>query len=120
MTKTPLWEIALPLADNDGRPTDQSLARWEAQALQIAGGYTQRPNGMGTWVHNMCVYTDIMRPYRVACSEQHFAALVDAAFRLFPDQLAIYTSRIGDAEIISREGWNARIGAAVVMGGTNG
>lgn len=110
--RVPLWEIALPLAMNDGAPYDQAIAKWEAQALQIAGGYTQRPDGIGTWCHEMRVYTDLMRPYRVACSEEAFGALVDAAFRLFPDQLALFTARIGDATIVNRDQWNAMIAEA--------
>jgi len=117
MTKTPLWEIALPARTNEGADYSAAHRTFNTITLQIVGGATQRPTGIGVWKDAGKVYMDEMVPYRVACSEEQFAALVDHAFRLFPDQVAIFTSRIGEAEIITRQEFNARIVRAWIHGG---
>lgn len=107
--RTPLFEIALPLNTNDGENYNAAHKAWTVQAAKVAGGFTQRPPGLGMWQDKGTLYVDDMIPYRLACSAEQFAALVDEAFRLFPDQLAIFTARIGDADIISRDDWHKRV-----------
>lgn len=112
----PLWEIALPAFTNDGQAIPEAHAAWQARALHIAGGYTRRPDGIGVWRDpadgKTCV--DVMGSYRVACSAEAFGALLDEAFRIFPDQVGIYTARIGEATIVDRSAWNAMQAAACV------
>ena len=102
--KTKLFEIALPLYANNGFPYEARLAQWEERALEVAGGFSRRPDGEGAWrdPSNGHVYRDAMRPYRIACSDEAFATLTAHAFRLFSDQVAIFTAELGTADIIDR------------------
>lgn len=114
----PLWEIALPVFTNDGRDYGDAHMTWQAKALHIAGGYSQRPVGHGAWRDPKSgeVYVDHMMPYRVACSPEAFGALVDEALRCFPDQVAIYTARLGEATIVDRHEWDTMCAAMAVNG----
>jgi hypothetical protein len=101
---TKLYEIALPILSNDGsRPYVAARACWELRALEIAGGYTRRAVGRGFWKHEGKIYVDDMIPYRVACSPAQLQLLVAEAFRLFPDQVAICTTEMGEQNIVLRE-----------------
>ena len=107
---TNLYEIALPTKANDGSDYASALIAWEAKALQRAGGFTRRPDGEGAWADQaeasgpIKVYRDTMRPFRVACEQAIMDDLLRDAFKLFPDQLAIFVATIGTAEIVYRPG----------------
>lgn len=106
-----LYEIALPVTDNSGMGYAGALLAWEALALERAGGFTSFPEARGCWRgDDGRVYTDTMRPYRVLCSPAAMRALVFDAFRLFPDQVAIFVATIGTAEIINRGDMHAHSG----------
>lgn len=96
-----LFEIALPVFENNGRSYEASLLAWEELALERAGGFTRRPDGVGQWgdCDRGRIYEDVMRPYHVACSAETMAALLADAFKLFPDQVAIFVAEIGTATI---------------------
>ena len=97
------YKIALPVNSNSGAPYDKAREAWEGMALIIAGGYTREGSqACGAWMNAGHVYKEPMQGYTIAASREHFARLVGAAFDLFPDQLAIYTARGGNAEIIPR------------------
>lgn len=103
MKALPIWEIALPVNANNGHPYTSAHEKFRIGALEIAGGYTMRPYGNGMWRDAAgTVYADVMAPYRIACELPEFARIVEYAFRLFPDQLAIYTEHAGRAVIIPR------------------
>lgn len=111
MASFPYYEIALPLAANDGADYAQALTAWEASALSIAGGFTRRPDGEGTWQDpkDGTVYRDTMRSYRIACTAVQFDALVALAFELFPDQVGLFTAQIGTATIYDQKPTTLRI-----------
>lgn len=99
-----LYEIALPTQTNDGKPYTAALFAWEHDALRVAGGYTKLPLAQGVWVDMADgpgrVYRDTMQCYRIGVeTEETFARLVTAAFERFPDQVAIFTARIGTATV---------------------
>ena len=94
-----LWEFQLPEATNAGDPYVLSLHEWEDTALGHAGGYTRLPAGDGFWRDGQVTYQDRMVLYRVLCDRDTMQTLLDAAFRLFPDQTAIFVADIGTATI---------------------
>ena len=97
-----LYEIALPLRDNSGNALANAHARWKIEAVDIAGGMTERPEGQGYWraPNSARMYIDEMRPYQFACDAPTFRKLVALARKLFPDQIAFWTAEIGQAKII--------------------
>jgi hypothetical protein len=99
-----LYEFALPHMSND-RKVDYSYARkrWEAAALDVVGGFTGTGVSDGVWRGDDGKgYAESMHGYRVACSPEIKDQLLAKAFELFPDQLAIFASHIGWAEIVER------------------
>ncbi len=99
-----LYEIQLPERDNSDISTYHRCDQWEAHCLQIVGGFSKAGKVVGFWNDKKKgLFIDDMISYRIACQPEQFAALVDCAFRLFPDQLAIFTAEIGTAEIVTRE-----------------
>lgn len=99
-----LYEIAVPTKDNNGKSYEKELALFEEQMLAYADGFTRMPNAEGYWRDPKSgkVYFDIMRGYRIATKPKIFARIVDRAFDLFHDQLAIFTADIGSAKILPR------------------
>jgi len=97
-----LYEIALPARDNSGKDTEQAQAAWCARALELAGGYTEKPPALGVWLDKGKTYRDEMVGFQVACEPTVKDKLLAAAFELFPDQLAIFVSQVGTATIHER------------------
>jgi len=99
-----LHTIKLPIATNDGASYGEALAGFENDALVLAGGYTSLPLQQGAWrdPKSGTVYKEWVQPYEVACDADTWADLVNCAFRLFPDQLAIFTADLGTADILER------------------
>lgn len=97
--------IALPVFDNAGRSYDKAHAAFQKCALETAGGYTRRPHGEGAWRDpaDGRVYVDSMVPYVVACTRPRFNLLKREAFRLFPDQVALYWQELGEVHIERRK-----------------
>lgn len=101
-----LFEIAVPTKANDGASYDVALSMWEDVVLKTAGGFTRMPDVDGYWrdPSNGKLYKDRMRGYRVALGGYHERdTLVREAFKIFPDQVAIFVSEIGSATIVNRE-----------------
>jgi len=103
-----LYEILLPLNTNSGDDYDEAHEAWRRKALDIVGGFTELPDAHGFWMDGGKLYNDRMRAYRVACTPEQWAALLDAAFCLFADQAAIFHAKIGTAEIVTRDEWHMR------------
>lgn len=99
-----LYEIALPERDNSCGQLAEAHWLWRKAALDLAGGYTERPTGYGFWRDNGgMVFEDRMVSYRVACEPDVWAKLVAKAFDLFPDQVAIFHAQLGTATIEYRK-----------------
>ena len=99
-----LYEIAIPLFDNAGLNTNTARRAFEKSVLASVGGYTRLPAAEGAWLDaSGKLYTDRTQSYRLACDDWQFPAVLAEAFRLFPDQLAIFTAEIGTATIHERE-----------------
>lgn len=104
MKAVPVWEIALPVLANNGHAYTAAHDKFRVAALEIAGGYTVRPDGQGAWRNKSGkTYYDEMRPYRVACELEDFARIVEYAFRVFSDQDAFYTEHSGAVVIVGRD-----------------
>lgn len=97
-----LYEIQLPARDNSNESTYSALRRFENALLDIAGGYTDCGKAGGLWADGPKIYRDTVILYHVACEPEQFNRILTAAFKLFPDQLAIFTAVIGEATIHSR------------------
>lgn len=99
-----IFEIALPAKMPDGRPCEGKHFAFQSLALQEAGGYTIRPDGEGAWYNpsDGVTYYDTMRPYQIATEEGVMARLIEAAFRIWPDEKAIFVSEVGTAHIMVR------------------
>jgi hypothetical protein len=98
------YEIYLPTLTNDrARSYEAARIKWQALALDLAGGYTRYPFVDGAWRGaGGRTELDQMVPYRVACSSVIWADLLAQAFALFPDQAAIMFTKLGKAEIVNR------------------
>jgi len=103
-----LYEITLPLYTNSGDDYDEAHEAWRRKALDVAGGFTQLPDGsMGYWLDGDKLYAEGVRVYRVACEPAQWFRLLEAAFGLFPDQITIFHAEVGDGTITSRDEWRA-------------
>ena len=99
-----LYEIAIPLCNNAGLSTTPERKAWEKTVLKLSGGYTRLPAADGAWGDDSGkVFLDRVYSYRLACSAEVFAAVLAEAFRVFSDQLAIFTAEIGTATIHERK-----------------
>jgi hypothetical protein len=104
-----LFEIALPDVSNSGMSYDIARKCFEDDALEYAEGFTALPAARGVWRAKPSLgdpspktYRDVMHCYRIACDAGTFAILINRAFYLFPDQLAIFHAEIGEATISER------------------
>lgn len=100
-----LYEIALPMRANDGSSYRAAHERFADWALSYAGGVTIFPKADGVWQDEKLpgvVYHDKMVAYRVHCDLGIKNALVTMAMTLFHDQVAIFVSDVGTAEIVYR------------------
>ncbi len=99
-----LYEFALPTKANNGDDYSDALKAWEDIALNRCNGFTRMPDVDGFWRDgdDGKVYADRMRGYRIACKPAQMRAMRDDAFRLFPDQVALFVATIGTADIVSR------------------
>jgi hypothetical protein len=112
-----LYLFALPLFTNGGGDYDEAHELWRRKALDLAGGFTELPDAHGFWMDGNKLYNDRIRHYHVACEPEVYAALLGEAFKLFPDQVSIFTAELGTAEIITRQEWNVAINdAATIVG----
>lgn len=102
-----LYEIILPVLDNQGQPTREAHAAFRSRLRSLSGGFTYS-NVSGEWTDDQGqVFTDDSIAYRFAEPESRQAStaiphIVSLAARLFPDQLAIFWAQVGDATIWTR------------------
>jgi hypothetical protein len=105
-----VYQIALP-ASLDSTPSPaggylgcQLVSKWVEHALKFAAGYTYLGKRLGAWRDEDTgdLFTEQMHWYEVACDRDVWDVLVAYAFQLFPNELAIYTARVGECEIIVR------------------
>ncbi len=98
-----LFEIAVPVRDNNDKPIPKgkNLA-FETFLLSSVGGYTRMPATEGAWSDGKRVYYDEMRAYRIACDPDTMRQIVKLAFAVYSDQAAIFVAEIGRAWIIPR------------------
>ena len=95
-----LYQFNLPDATNAGVSYAGERLVWENEALKLAGGFTSLGEQQGAWLDpDGRPQWERMHVYQVAASEEAAAALEDKAFRLFPDQQAIFIATIGTARL---------------------
>jgi hypothetical protein len=96
--------ILIPQADNDGRQfLPNHHAQFEAVLIDLFGGFTKYGEAVGGWKDGERVYSDALTVYGVAV-----ASIVDAAkvaemaetAKAHYEQLAVYVTYLGQAEVI--------------------
>lgn len=97
------YEIHVPQNDNAGRSYESALVEFRDYLLNVCGGYHRLDPVQGAWRDNGKNYVETMIPFHVACEPETFAKVLAQAFRIFHDQLAIFTAEIGAATIHERE-----------------
>lgn len=100
-----LYQITLPQLDNAGGSYAKAHVDFTNEVLGMVGGYTVVTDGAeGHWrSYTGQEYVDINVVYQVACEPRQWQAIVASAFRLFGDQVALFTAQIGTAHIFQRE-----------------
>jgi hypothetical protein len=98
-----LYQIVLPLKDNSGHDVTPAHRAFQNAVLSVVPGLTKMPQAYGLWDDRGERYIDRVVPYQIACSSNQWRIIVGHAFRLFPDQLAIFHAQLGTAEIEYRE-----------------
>ena len=98
-----LYEILLPVTNNDGERMHLAHGRLQDFLLETIGGYTECPNVEGAWRNDTgLVMYDKSVPYRVTCHSEDWRKIVARAFELWPDQQAIFHTKLGEATIEER------------------
>lgn len=99
-----LYLFTLPVRTNAGLTCELSRKRWAGEALKLCGGVTEPQSfNRGVWDNgDGQTYREEVAEYKVACTPKQYATLLDAAFREFPDQEAIFTADLGEAFINTR------------------
>lgn len=92
-----LYEIILPVQDNDGHSYHASHLSAMAWFRECFGGFTA-VKSVGSWIDSTGrVYRDKSVSYRILTDE---APSLDPLWAWFPDQKAIYLARIGEGDCI--------------------
>ena len=99
-----LYQILLPVFDNDGAEIWGAHVAWRQYVLNLVGGYTQQGVSSGLWQDRKSnhVHTDELVTYQVATTREMWRLCVAKAFELWPDQKAIMWAELGDATIETR------------------
>ncbi len=98
-----LYEFALPLRTNAGASYQAAHSKWTDFALGYCEGVTIFPAATGLWRDKSGkMYSDKMVSYRVLCAQGVMEQLRSLAFDLFHDQVALFVSDLGTAEITYR------------------
>lgn len=114
MTDLHTIEIALPARTNDAlKSYHLEHASFKDWLLTTVGGYTELSPADGAWRDNGRDYRDRMYCYRIALplgadgthqkADKLRKAIVDKAFALFHDQIAIFVQDVGPATIHRRK-----------------
>ena len=103
-----LYQINLPhhrqYLGLDMQKAQNAHKAFRAEVRRIVGDLTRLPTVQGEWLDlGGRVYEDQCIPYQIACTSEEWREIVTHAFRLFPDQLAIFHAQIGVATIELRK-----------------
>ncbi len=99
--QTQLWEILVPVADNDGHEFDISHHRaWDEQVRQLTGGLTILRTAKGQWYDAAGnLFTEKVIPVRIACDEEKVYQIAEITLSHY-GQLAIMAYQISDRALI--------------------
>lgn len=95
-----LYEIDIPERSNSDLYYGPEHQQFEDYLLQSIGGFKRYLRAIGKWQGPDRVYVDSILTYRFGCERGQEQQVVQAAQRLFPDQLAFALATIGTLEII--------------------
>lgn len=97
-----LFRFTLPTHTNAGLSYELARKAFSREALKVAGGFTEQPIAQGVWEGDSRTYRETVVCYDVATDTGGSQALLEAAFRLFPDQEAIFVADLGSCAIHAR------------------
>lgn len=102
MLKTYLF--LAPAHRNDGGSYEGARVAFEMHCVRTLGGITQAPIVQGQWYSEKSgrVMRDTTIPYYISCESSAIAGIMEHAFKLFPDQEALFVTELGGAYILSR------------------
>lgn len=115
MTKR-LYQIPVPIADNDGKAYDKRrVTAFRRALLTICGGYTLLPPSQGAWQDEQTGQTfyDAVEPVQFACEPRYIETVLAALRREYPDQLCVMVAELGAVEFHDGLG---RIAARSLLG----
>lgn len=99
------FELILPQFDNNGVELTARHGLMHSYILTNAGGFTLvGGKHLGYWVDikTQTTYRDTVAILKIATTPEIFAGIVREAFRLFPDQAALFYANTGHAVIDNR------------------
>lgn len=98
-----LYQFNLPHHTNDVQHNYAAeRMEWCKRAVSLTGSCNTLGDAFGQWQDGAKLYREHMHIYQVAGSPQDAQMLLADAFKLFPDQKAIFYAEIGTANIVAR------------------
>lgn len=93
-----------PVHRNDGGSYEGARIAFEMHCVKTLGGITEGPQVKGQWYSEKSgrVMRDINIPYYISCEPAQIAGIMCEAFKLFPDQEALFVTDTGPAYILDR------------------
>lgn len=100
--KRGLWEILVPVADNDGKEIPVSYhQQWDAKVRDISGGLTLRKPERGQWVHpeSKTLFAENMIPVKFMGTREEADQIADMTLEHY-NQHAVMCYKIAEEVII--------------------
>lgn len=95
--KVKLWEVLVPVADNDGvKYARAHHEEWDAGVNRITGGLTIEPVRKGKWRGN----AEHMIPVRIACTREQLDRVIRMTLEHY-DQEAVMARLVSDEVVIA-------------------
>ena len=99
-TDTPMWEILVPTAANDGTPFSRRHHQvWDTNVTAIAGGMTLVKPVRGSWVHEGETYTERMIPVRIMCTREQIIEIAKETARFY-NQIQVFATLVSTDTIM--------------------
>ncbi len=99
-TKICLWEILVPVGDNDGNTFTLEYHReWDAKVRALTGGLTIMKTAKGQWVSGYGeIFIDKTIPVRIACDRETLFSIL-AMTKAYYKQKAIFCFKVSEEVI---------------------
>lgn len=100
-TSSQLWEVLVPVADNDGNEFPiEHHHEWDEAVRETTGGLTIMRTAKGQWQdEGGRLYSERMIPVRVACDEEKIRDIMEVTMRHY-GQKAVMAYQISERALI--------------------